>query len=78
MGFDLFRGLLGTLQKKPSPPALRGEMPKAEGGCGPDSLAWLYLAERGTPPLSRRHTSPRSAGGDGVRPVQRMPSSARE
>ena len=25
-------------------------MPKAEGGCGPDSPAWLYLAERGSPP----------------------------
>ena len=34
----------------PSPPAERGEMPQAEGGCGPDSPAWLYLAKRGAPP----------------------------
>ena len=40
-----------------SPPALRGEMPKAEGGSRPDSPAWLYLAKR---------------RGDGVRLVQRI------
>ena len=28
---------------KHSPPAKRGEMPKAEGGCGADSLPSLYL-----------------------------------
>ncbi len=33
-----------------SPPAQRGEMPKAEGGCGPDSPTWLYLAKRERPP----------------------------
>ena len=60
-----------------SPPALRGggggEMPKAEGGCGPDSPAWLYLARRARPPLSLRDISPRSAGGEGIRPVQSIP-----
>ena len=48
-------------------------MPQAEGGCGPDSPAWLYLAKRGRPPLSLRDISPRFAGGEGVRLVQRIP-----
>ena len=53
-------------------------MPKAEGGCGPDSSAWLYLAKRRRLPLSLRDISlpppaPRRAGGDGVRLVQRIP-----
>ena len=42
-------------------------MPKAEGGCGPDSPAWLYLAKRGRPPLSLRDISPRFAGGEEIR-----------
>ncbi len=41
-------------------------MPQAEGGSGPDSPAWLDLGERGSPPLSLRDISPRSAGGEGI------------
>ena len=49
-----------------SPPALRGEMPKAEGGRGHHASAWLYLDKRGRPPLSLRDISPRFAGGEGI------------
>ena len=50
----------------PSPPAERGEMPQAEGGCGADSPASPCLAKRGSPPLSLRDISPRFAGGERI------------
>ena len=50
-------------------------MPKAEGGCGADSLPSPYLVARDRgPPLSLRDISPRRAGGEGIRLVESLPS----
>ena len=50
-------------------------MPKAEGGCGADSLPSPYLVARDRdPPLSLRDLSPRRAGGEGIRLVESLPS----
>ena len=57
-----------------SPRALRGEMLEAEGGlrCRPTAIAVSGRAGEG-PPLSLRDISPRGAGGEGIRLVQRFP-----
>ena len=54
-----------------SPPALRGEMPKAEGGWGADSLPSLYLVGQDRAPLCPYGTSPPALRGEsGFRLVQ--------